>query len=276
MNASSKVKLKSKGQQQGPITRLISPNELGLKLKPFVFLDLFETPETASVSGGFPWHPHSGIATVSIITQGEGWTQETDQVKHVLHTDDVEWVMSGKGVWHTGGANSEGRTQGVQLWLALPPQLENSEATSSYIAADKFHNFGPARVIVGPYQGVSSPLAALEDMTILDVNLAVQERWSFVRPSDQEVCWMSVIEGEAVINDQEIIAKAELVVLDKGAKEVTIEASTKTRFIIACAKPHRYDLVTGPYSVHTNKASLESGQKHISELAQQMRYSGIL
>lgn len=33
---------RSKGARRGPITRLMSPGDLGEQLKPFVFLDLFE------------------------------------------------------------------------------------------------------------------------------------------------------------------------------------------------------------------------------------------
>ncbi len=34
---------RTRGQRQGPITRLMSPSDLGNVLKPFVFLDLFDS-----------------------------------------------------------------------------------------------------------------------------------------------------------------------------------------------------------------------------------------
>jgi redox-sensitive bicupin YhaK (pirin superfamily) len=53
---------RTRGRAHGPITRLMSPSDLGELLKPFVFLDLFE-------HGGAPFngplHPHSGIATLT-------------------------------------------------------------------------------------------------------------------------------------------------------------------------------------------------------------------
>jgi len=49
------------GDRRGPITRLMSPSDLGRRLKPFVFLDLFDGEESSL--SGFGWHPHSGIAT---------------------------------------------------------------------------------------------------------------------------------------------------------------------------------------------------------------------
>ena len=55
----------------GPITRLMSPSDLGQMLKPFVFLDIFDANEAnIQAMGDMPLHPHSGIATVTVFTEG--------------------------------------------------------------------------------------------------------------------------------------------------------------------------------------------------------------
>ena len=56
------------GSKHGPITRLMSPSDLGERLKPFVFLDYFESEPGAF--GGFGMHPHSGIATLTWLLEG--------------------------------------------------------------------------------------------------------------------------------------------------------------------------------------------------------------
>ena len=48
----------------------MSPSDLGQHLKPFVFLDLFEA-DMRGLSGSMPVHPHSGIATVTVFTDGD-------------------------------------------------------------------------------------------------------------------------------------------------------------------------------------------------------------
>ena len=63
------------GRRQGPITRLMSPSDLGQTLKPFVFLDLFDT-ERGSFSG-VGWHPHSGIATLTYLWEGSVRYEDT-------------------------------------------------------------------------------------------------------------------------------------------------------------------------------------------------------
>ena len=59
---------RTRGYRHGPITRLMSPSELGEQLKPFVFLDLFEA-DMRALAGSMPVHPHSGIATVTVFTK---------------------------------------------------------------------------------------------------------------------------------------------------------------------------------------------------------------
>ncbi len=62
---------RTRGHTHGPITRLMSPGDLGELLKPFVFLDLFVMDgESALPPLEMGWHPHSGIATVSVILEG--------------------------------------------------------------------------------------------------------------------------------------------------------------------------------------------------------------
>ena len=63
-----KIVRRTRGSHNGPLTRLMSPSDLGQVLKPFVFLDFFEM-ESASFPG-FGLHPHSGIATVSYLFEG--------------------------------------------------------------------------------------------------------------------------------------------------------------------------------------------------------------
>lgn len=46
----------------------MSPSDFGQLLKPFVFLDLFDN--NGIPFSGFGLHPHSGIATLTYIAEG--------------------------------------------------------------------------------------------------------------------------------------------------------------------------------------------------------------
>src|SRR6266705_1891785 len=56
---------RTRGRSHGPITRLVSPSDVGELIKPFVFLDYFDIDPKNMPPIGF--HPHSGIATVTVV-----------------------------------------------------------------------------------------------------------------------------------------------------------------------------------------------------------------
>src|SRR5271156_5676281 len=145
--ASRPIVLRTRGRRHGPITRLVSPSDIGELIKPFVFLDLFDISATGAPA--FGWHPHSGIATLTVIHEGAIEYQETTGVKGVLSPGGIEWMRAGGGVWHTGAALRQAK--GFQLWIALPEALENAPSQSHYLSADQVPEEQPARVILGAH-----------------------------------------------------------------------------------------------------------------------------
>src|SRR6476620_589912 len=91
------------GTTRGPITRLVSPSDLGEVMRPFVFLDLatFDGRSAPMRMEEF-WHPHSGIATVTVLLDGTMRIADTAGADVELPAGGVEWMRAGKGVWHTG------------------------------------------------------------------------------------------------------------------------------------------------------------------------------
>jgi redox-sensitive bicupin YhaK (pirin superfamily) len=63
-----------------------------------------------------------------------------------------------------------------QLWVALPPELENGPSQSRYVMPGEVPTDGRVRVILGAYEGVRSPIEAPPKMTYLVVSLEKGER----------------------------------------------------------------------------------------------------
>src|ERR1700740_1150831 len=136
------IVLSTRGHAHGAVTRLVSPNDIGQMIKPFVFLDYFEgEPEPAPKFG---FHPHSGMATLTLILSGQASYRETTDREGVIATGGVEWMRASSGVWHTGGVAGTERIKGFQLWVAMPEKLELAEPDSQYLAASDFKRVGPA------------------------------------------------------------------------------------------------------------------------------------
>src|SRR5260370_33159300 len=144
-----KIVHRTRGYGHGPIVRLMSPSDLGEELKPFVFLDLFEA-DMRNLAGSMPVHPHSGIATVTVFTNGDVTFDDPHAGHGTIGYGGVEGVRAGRGMWH-GKELSAGKSatvQGFQLWIALPPGLESAEPAAQYIGARAKPSPRPPRPIV--------------------------------------------------------------------------------------------------------------------------------
>jgi predicted methyltransferase len=91
-------------------------------MKPFVFLDAFDTP--AAKAPAFGIHPHSGLATLTYLIDGRFSYEDTTGKSGLLYEGGLEWMRAGGGVWHTGAPATDGRIRGFQLWVALPADWE--------------------------------------------------------------------------------------------------------------------------------------------------------
>jgi redox-sensitive bicupin YhaK (pirin superfamily) len=271
-NSPSRIAKRTRGESQGPITRLMSPSDFGRLLKPFVFLDLFDT-QGKSFSG-FGLHPHSGIATVTYIAEGSVSYQDTNGSKGLLPAGGVEWMRAGAGVWHGGGFGEAGRTRGFQLWIALPPELELGPSESLYLSPEVIPQEGPARVLLGSYGAATSAIQAPSPMNYLAVRLKAGERWSYQPPAGHTVLWAAVGMGSVLVPDE--LQQGELVAFTPSSAAIEFEAQADAEFVVGSAVPHDYDLILGSHSVHTSREALRKAEARISEIQMRLIQEGRL
>ncbi|RQR30146.1 MULTISPECIES: pirin family protein [unclassified Burkholderia] len=268
---------RTRGQGHGPITRLMSPSDLGGVVKPFVFLDLFDAGRTTiQAMASMPLHPHSGVATVTILTEGSMRYHDPASGSGTIGYGGVEWMRAGRGVWHGKEMSPDDvpRVQGFQLWLALPAELESSEPVSRYIEAADMVRSGPASIIVGNYEDKQSPVPAPADINYLLVTLPAGTRWTYQPPAGHTVGWLAVAKGR--LNAGTVIDTGEMVIFESGEASIALEASNDEDavFVLGSAVPHGYPLHLGYYSVHTSAQALEAGERRIAELGRKLREAG--
>jgi redox-sensitive bicupin YhaK (pirin superfamily) len=263
---------RTRGHSQGSITRLVSPSDVGQLIKPFVFLDYFEIDPKRMPPIGF--HPHSGIATLSLIFEGQITYEETSGTKGIIEPGGVEWMRASGGVWHTGGAVGTARVKGYQLWIALPPEMESIEPEAQYLGGERFRSHGPARVILGRHGEAVSEVPAPATMNYLDVALKKGEKWRYQPPHDHTVAWIAVHRGK--LATPEIVDKGELAVFEESNGALDFEALEDTGFILGSAIKHPHELALGNYSVHTSQRALDLGERKITEISKRLRAEGRL
>jgi redox-sensitive bicupin YhaK (pirin superfamily) len=253
---------RSRGTRHGPITRLMSPGDLGEILKPFIFLDLFEAESMAGP--GFPPHPHSGIATLTVFLEGHMRYADSSGKAGELVSGAVEWMRAGSGVWHSGEAADANPMRGYQLWLALPPELELADPESRYLDPSEVETIDGIRVILGEYDGRSSALRVPMPVTYLHVRLTDGQRWTYVPAVDHEVAFAAVNSG--TLDVAGLALEREIAVFAPGNAPIEVVARGDAEFVVGSARRHSYPLVSGHYSVHTSAESLATGEANIAAL----------
>ncbi len=273
-NPVSRIARRTRGQSHGPITRLTSPSDFGHLLKPFVFLDLFDTQGKPNPFAGFGLHPHSGIATLTYVAEGSVRYEDTNGATGLLPAGGVEWMRAGGGVWHGGGSGEPGRTRGFQLWIALPPELELGPSESVYLSPEVIPHDGPAHVLLGSSGTATSSIKAPSPMNYLAVRLKAGERWSYQPPTGHTVLWTALGKGSVLIPDE--LRQGELVAFKPSNTAMEFEAESDAEFVVGSAVPHNYDLVLGSHSVHTSAEALREAEARISEIETRLIQQGKL
>jgi redox-sensitive bicupin YhaK (pirin superfamily) len=267
---SRKITLRTQGNRRGPINRVFSPSDLGHQLKPFVFLDHVDF----MANGGpmFPMHPHSGLATITILLSNDLRYEDTTGASGVLKSGSVEWMNAGGGVWHDGYPMHAERLRAYQLWVALPAAIENSPPQSQYLPPEEVPQVGRARLILGEWQGYQSPVLSPPGVNYFHVQLPRGERWHYVPPRGHTVAWLHVSTGALAANGTRL--QSELAMFEESGAAIDLLAEEDAEFVFGSAVKHPHDLVLGYYSVHTSAEALRDGEAGIERIGRQLRSVG--
>ncbi|MHA6205942.1 pirin family protein [Dyella soli] len=275
VGSSRAIAHRTRGHTHGPITRLMSPSDLGEKLKPFVFLDLIDAKDLGHMrEQRLGLHPHSGIATLTWLLEGSVSYEDDLGRKGEIEQGWMEWMHAGSGAWHGGGFGKSDRLRGFQLWLALPAASELDPPRSQYLQAGPGAMEGPVTVLLGQYGQAKASIEAPAPINYFSVKLRAGETWRYQPPTGHEVAWAAVSIG--LLLTPERIEAGELVAFEEGGKSIEFLAVQDSEFVMGSAAKHPHDLVLGYYSVHTSAQTLLHGETRIQEIGNALRQQGRL
>lgn len=167
----------------GLVVRRALPQRARRAVGPFVFFDHFGPVEVAAGAGDVGPHPHIGLATVTYTFEGGFVHRDSLGNELEITPGAVNWMSAGRGVVHSeraprgaDGRAAARRLHGLQLWVALPRELAESEPSFQHVAKTEIPtasvNGAHVRVLVGEALGVRSPVRAASPTLYLDVELA--------------------------------------------------------------------------------------------------------
>ncbi|MEQ9571577.1 MAG: pirin family protein [Nitratireductor sp.] len=182
-------------------------------------------------------HPHIGLATVTYLFDGSIRHRDSLGTEMVIEPGDVNLMTAGRGIVHSERTPQETRGRdnaisGLQTWLALPedreeiaPMFENTpKADLPVIDAEGL----AGRIIIGGFDGLSSPVRTASDTLYADLRLAAGARVRI--PAEAEERAIYVLDGEVTVSG-DVFAADRLLVLRPG-DEIVVSSERGAHFML--------------------------------------------
>ncbi|MBL8555889.1 MAG: pirin family protein [Phenylobacterium sp.] len=142
---------------------------------PFAF---FDHMGPAEFQPGFPRnvdvrpHPHIGLSTVTYLFDGAITHRDSTGVTQDIQPGEVNWMTAGRGITHSERFETlrarGGAIHGIQAWVALPTELEETEPAFANHGPDDLPTYEGggmwARLIAGKAFGAEAKVATHSPM----------------------------------------------------------------------------------------------------------------
>jgi redox-sensitive bicupin YhaK (pirin superfamily) len=211
---------------------------------PFIFFDHIGPKHFAP---GFPRtvdvrpHPHIGLATVTYLFAGEIMHRDSVGAQQAIHPDEVNWMIAGRGITHSERfekARAEGGPlHGIQAWVALPDEHEETEPSFAHYAADSLpvQDDGGVRmrVLAGELHGLRS--AVRTHSPLFYAHLEVERGSRYALPADPSERALYVAAGEVQAQGQTFGA-GKMLVFDRD-EDTSLEATARSTLMALGGEP---------------------------------------
>jgi hypothetical protein len=210
---------------------------------PFIFFDAMG-PATFPPAAGVDVrpHPHIGLATVTWLFEGELLHRDSLGFTQVIRPGEVNWMTAGRGIVHSERTPAENRHRpsrlhGIQSWVALPKQAEETAPEFHHYAADALPALDDGgvrlRVIAGTLFGLTSPVRTYSAMGYGALELAANARCEL--PPEHEERAVYLVDGDLAI-DGESLPEGAFAILAPG-RPVELRAGTAVRCMVLGGEP---------------------------------------
>ena len=255
-----RIALLRSGRRHGPITRLITPWDIGELTQPFLFLGYCEF-----APGWQPLlavHPQPGVATLTLVLSGTLRYEDATGSERTVAAGGLKWTTPGERVRHDGGRATGEPLRALQLWIGLVPAPESSAAESRHLAPHEVQEEGPVRVILGQFGRARSVLAhAAPDINCFHVRLKDGEHWHYVAPDRHNVTWLAVDRGGVRLREGERVYWEQLGLFGDSRGVIELQADGETSFVLGSARRVAHPVVQDFSLIDATLTALTPGEE---------------
>ncbi len=146
---------------------------------PFVFIDHMGPAHLSDHENmDVPPHPHIGISTLTFLFEGSIMHRDSLGTELEIKPGAVNWMTAGKGIVHSERTpeylrHSDKMLHGLQIWVALPKELEQMDPNFTHVEADDipaWEEDGVSyKLIAGEAFGKKSPVPVYSPLYFIEI-----------------------------------------------------------------------------------------------------------
>lgn len=151
-------------------------------------------------------HPHIGLSTLTYLFSGEIIHRDSLGNKQAIRPGEVNWMTAGSGIAHSERAGEDGVEQlleGLQIWIALPREHEDIEASFVHIKENELPLIkiqgGSLRLIAGEFLKQKSSVPVYSPLFYTNGKLEMGNSFEYLLKENEESA-LYIIQGDAEVD----------------------------------------------------------------------------
>lgn len=264
------VRPKVKDLGDGFEVRRALPDIKKRSVGPFIFWDHMG-PAKISPDNGMKVraHPHIGLATITWLFSGEIMHRDSLGNEQSIRPGEVNWMTTGNGIVHSERSEPVDKSyelEGIQLWLALPKEHEDVDASFYHCKEEDVPLIREGgvqlRLIAGEALGQKSPIPVYSDLFYLNGEGKSGSSFKLKSSEEKEIA-VYVIDGNVNIEEQSF-ERYDLIILKKG-EDLDINFSSDAHVMIFGGEVFPEKRHMWWNFVSTSKEKIEAAKKRWTE-----------
>jgi redox-sensitive bicupin YhaK (pirin superfamily) len=265
-----RIALLRDGRRHGPITRLITPWDIGELTQPFLFLGYCKF--ALGWQALLAIQPQPGVATLTLVLSGTLGYRDAAGNERTVTAGGFKWTTPGERVRHDGGHATGEPLRAFQLWMGPAPARQSPAAESRYLAPHEVQEEGPVRVLLGQFGRARSALAhATPDINYFHVRLKDGERWCYVAPEQHNVTWFAVDRGGVRLREGERVYWEQIALFGDSRGVIELQADGETSFVLGSARRLSNPLMQNNPLIDAALTALSPGEEGERRAEQRLR-----
>ncbi len=220
------------------VVRRTLPGTDRQRIGPFIFFDHMGPADFKPGSGvNVRPHPHIGLATITYLFAGKIMHRDSLGHAQAIEQGAINWMTAGRGIVHSERSPEElkqsgSHLHGIQAWVALPVELEETEPRFEHYPAEDVPevNLDGAnlRLIVGQAYGAASPVRVSSETLYVEANLDAGA--DLLLPAGIDELAVYVVNGDIDVGDCPVTAGRMAVI--EARSDAVAHARTTTKLML--------------------------------------------